>query len=67
MKDSRSTEVQIAYALEQVELGMAVGEVCRKLGIAEATLCMWRKKCGGLGLPELKRLRFLEEDNRKLK
>lgn len=37
------------------------------MGVAEATFCVWRKKCGGLGPSELKRLRLLEEENRKLK
>ena len=46
---------------------MAVGEVCRKMGIAEATFYVWRKNSGGLGPSELKRLRVLEEENRKLK
>ncbi|WP_428986900.1 transposase [Stenotrophomonas lactitubi] len=70
MEKCRSAEEQIAYALKQVELGVAVGEVCRKLGIAEATFYVWRKKyggLGGLGPSELKRLRLLEEKNRKLK
>ncbi|WP_406753788.1 transposase [Stenotrophomonas maltophilia] len=67
MKKSRLTEEQIAYALKQVELGMAVGEVCRKMGIAEATFYVWRKRYGGRGASELKRLRLLEEENRKLK
>lgn len=67
MKKSRFTEEQIAYALKQAELGMAVGEICRKMGIAEAMFYVWRKKYGGLGPSELKRLRLLEEENRKLK
>ncbi len=67
MKKSRFTEEQIAYALKQAELGTAVGESCRKMGIAEATFYVWRKKYGGLGLSELKRLRLLEGENRKLK
>ncbi|MEA9580407.1 transposase [Xanthomonas nasturtii] len=67
MKKSRFTEEQIACALKQAELGMALGEICRKMGIAEATFCVWRKKYGGLGPSELKRLRLLEEENRKLK
>lgn len=67
MKKSRFTEEQIAYALKQSELGTAVGEICRKMGIAEATFYVWRKKYGGLGPSELKRLRLLEEENRKLK
>lgn len=67
MKKSRFTEEQIAYALKQVELGMAVGEVCRTLGIAEATFYVWCKNYDGLGPSELKRLWLLEEKNRKLK
>ncbi|KOB04169.1 transposase, partial [Xanthomonas arboricola pv. corylina] len=55
MKKSRFTEEQVAYALKQAELGMAVGEICRKMGIAEATFYVWRKKYGGLGPSELKR------------
>ena len=42
-------------------------EVCRKLGISDATFCNWKKKYGGLGVPELRRLKQLEEENRKLK
>jgi putative transposase len=44
VKKSRFTEEQIAYALKQVELGTAVGEVCRKMGIAEATFYVWRNE-----------------------
>lgn len=67
MKKSRFTEEQIAYALKQAELGTGVPEICRKMGIAEATFYNWKKKYGGLGPSELKRLRVLEEENRKLK
>lgn len=67
MKKSRFTEEQIAYALKQAELGMAVADICRKLGVSEATFYNWKKKYGGLGPSELKRLRQLEEENRKLK
>lgn len=67
MKKSRFTEEQIAYALKQAELGTAVAEICRKMGISEATFYVWKKKYGGLGPSELKRLRQLEEENRKLK
>ncbi|ASK96615.1 transposase [Xanthomonas campestris pv. merremiae] len=67
MKKSRFTEEQIAYAPRQAELGMAVGEICRKLGIAEAMFAVWRKKYGGPGPSELKRLRLLEDEKRKLK
>lgn len=67
MKKSRFTEEQMAYALKQAELGTSVGEICRKMGISEATFYVWRKRYGGLGPSELKRLRLLEDENRKLK
>ena len=67
MKKSRFTEEQMAYALKQAQLGTAVGEICRKMGVSEATFYVWRKKYGGLGPLELKRLRLLEDENRKLK
>ena len=67
MKRSKFTEQQIAFALKQVELGISVEEVCRKLGISDATFYNWKKKYGGLGASELRRLRQLEEENTKLK
>lgn len=67
MKKSRFTEEQIAYALKQAELGTPVGEVCRKMASSDATFYSWRKKFGGLGPSELKRLRLLEAENRSLK
>lgn len=67
MKRSKFTEEQIAFALKQAELGTAVPEVCRKMGISDQTFYNWRKKYGGLGPSELRRLRQLEEENRKLK
>ena len=67
MKKSRFTEDQIAFALKQAELGTSVEEVCRKMGISDATFYVWRKKYQGLGPSELRRLRQLEEENRKLK
>lgn len=67
MKRSKFTEQQIAFALKQAELGATVEEVCRKLGISEATFYNWKKKYGGLGPSELRRLRQLEEENTKLK
>ena len=67
MRKSKFTEEQIAYALRQVEGGTRVGEVCRKMGVAEATFFRWKKKYGGLGVSELRRLRQLEEENRQLK
>ena len=67
MKRSKFGEDQIAFALKQAELGTSVDEVCRKMGISEATFYNWRKKYGGLGPSELRRLRQLEEENRRLK
>lgn len=67
MKKSRFTEEQIAFALKQAELGTAVPEICRKMGISDATFYNRKKKYGGLGPSELRRLRQFEEENRKLK
>jgi putative transposase len=67
MKTSKFTEQQIAFALKQAELGAPVEEVCRKVGISEATFYNWKKKYGGLAPSELRRLRQLEEENSKLK
>ena len=67
MKKSKFTEEQIAFALKQSETGIKVVEVCRKMGISEATFYNWKKKFGGLGISELRRLKQLEEENRQLK
>jgi putative transposase len=63
----RFSEEQIAFALRQAETSTSVQEVVRKVGISEATFYNWKKKYGGLGIPELRRLKPLEEENRKLK
>lgn len=67
MKRSRFTEVQVAYALRQAEAGMPVMDVCRGLGISEATFYIWKKKYSDLGASEVRRLRQLEEENARLK
>ena len=67
MNKSKFTEEQIAFALHQAETGTSLEEVCRKIGIAQATFYAWKKKYGGMGVSELRRLRQLEEENRKLK
>lgn len=67
MKGKRYTEEQIAFALRQAESGVPAVEVCWKIGISEKTFYAWKKKYGGMGVPELRRLRQLEEENRKLK
>jgi putative transposase len=67
MRKSRFTEEQIAMALRQGEAGTPVEEICRKLGVSDATYFRWKKKYGGLGVSELRELRQLREENRKLK
>ena len=67
MKKSRFTEEQISFALKQAETGTAVAEVIRRMGISEQTFYRWKKLYGGLGTGELRRLKQLEEENRKLK
>ena len=67
MKRSKFTEAQIIFALRQAEQGTRMAEVCRKMGISEATFYHWKKKYVGLGVSELRILKQLEEENRKLK
>ena len=67
MKKSKYTDEQIAFALRQGETGTRVEEICRKMGISEATYYNWKKKYGGLGVSEVRRLKQLEEENRRLK
>ena len=67
MKKSKFTEAQIVFAIKQSETGVAVSEICRKMGISEATFYNWKKKYGGLGISELRQLRQLQEENSKLK
>ena len=61
------SEEQIVYALRQAEGGTPVVEVCRKLGVTEQTFYRWKRKFAGLGIAELRRLRLLEDENRRLK
>ena len=67
MKRKRYTEEQIAFALRQAESGTTVAEVTRKMGISEQTFYRWKKKYAGMGVAELRRLKQLEEENKKLK
>lgn len=67
MKTKRFTEAQIAFALRQAESGTLVAEIIRKMGISEVTFYRWKKKYAGLAVAELRRLKQLEDENRRLK
>ena len=67
MKKSRFSEEQIAFALRQAEGGVPVRDVCRKMGVSEQTFYRWKMKYAGVGVAEIRRLKQLEEENRKLK
>lgn len=67
MKRKRFTEEQIAYAMRQHQSGIAVAEICRKMGISEQTFYAWKKKYAGMGIGEIREMKQLREENRKLK
>ena len=67
MSKSRYIDEQVAFALKQAELGTSVAEVCRKMGVSEATFFRWKKQFAGMGVAEIRRLKQLEEENAKLK
>ena len=67
MRKSRFTDEQIAYALQQAEYGTPVTEVIRKMGISEQTFYRWKKKYSGMTSSEVRRLKQLGEENRRLK
>ena len=69
MKSSKYSPEQVAFAMRQAESGTLVPEICRKMGIVEQTFYRWKKKkkYTGMGVAEVRKLRILEEENRKLK
>ncbi len=67
MKKSRFTESQIVAILNEADAGISVLELCRKHGISPATYYSWKSKYGGMSVPDLKRLKELEEENSRLK
>lgn len=67
MRKSRYTEEQIIRVLKEQESGVKVSELCRKYGISEQTFYRWRSKYGGMNVSEARRLKALEEENRRLK
>lgn len=67
MKTKRYTDEQIAYALRQAEAGTKVTELCREMGVSQQTFYSWRRKYAGMGVAELRELRQLRQENRRLK
>ena len=67
MKKSRYLEEQIIGILKEAEAGISVTELCRKYGISDATYYNWKAKYGGMTVSEAKRLKQLEDENRRLK
>ena len=67
MKRSRFSEEQIVYAIRQAETGAPVGDLCRQLGVSDATFYAWKKKYAHLGVSELRRLRQQQDENSRLK
>lgn len=67
MKRRRFTEEQIAYTLRQSDAGKTAAEICRELGVSQNTFYRWRRKYEGMGIAELRRLKQLEKENKRLK
>ena len=67
MPRKRFTDEQIAFALRQADGGTPIGEICRKMGVSEATFYRWKKVYAGMGVAEIRRLKQLEDENGKLK
>ena len=67
MRKSRSSEEQIIAILKEHQAGIALAEICRKHGISDATFYTWRSKYGGMEVSDARRLKALEDENRRLK
>jgi putative transposase len=67
MKKTKYTEEQIIGILKEVEAGITVAEICRKYGMSDATYYNWKAKYGGMTVSDVKKLRQLEDENRRLK
>mgnify|MGYP001454588741 CR=1 FL=1 len=67
MRKSRFTEEQIIAVLAEQERGLTTAQVCRKHGLSPATFYKWKAKFGGLDVSEARRLKLIEDENRRLK
>ena len=67
MRKSRFSEEQIIDFLKEVEAGRKVADLCREHGLSEQTLYRWKSKYGGLEVSDVKKLKTLEDENRRLK
>ncbi len=67
MKRSKYTEEQIVNILKEADAGIKIPDLCRKYGFSDATYYNWKAKYGGMGVSEIKRLKQLEDENRRLK
>ena len=67
MKKTRISESQIVSAIKQYESGKSTSDICRELGVHQATFYTWKKKYSGMDSQELRRMKELEEENRRLK
>lgn len=67
MARRRHTEEQIIGALKEADAGMNISEICRKHGISQGTYYKWKNKYGGMDVNEARRLKYLEDENRRLK
>ena len=67
MPQKRHTEEQVIMILKEADAGAKVGDLCRKYGISQPTFYNWKSKFGGMDVSDAKRLRGLEDENRRLK
>ena len=67
MKQGKYSEEQIVRILKEADAGIKISDLCRKYGFSEATYYNWKAKYGGMGVSEIKRLKQLEDENRRLK